>query len=198
MSSSSISNIEYAVLRKKNIIINFVFLLNAIITSIVVISALGLANGLPVASAFIVGTILITILNLTKKYTNAIPYIAVLVITIGALIPNQPPIAYMLSTVYILVCGAFYLDKKLFVLASIGYLITLINVFVVYKSHVLLGTGIAAPLTFFIYFYAILLAQQTTASTFLQRVNETTLINEEKLNIYRCMSKTDVTSIPKK
>lgn len=178
---SNISTLEYADLRKKNIIVNIVFLLNTIITSYAVFSLLGVAVGLPVVSMFILGAIVISVLNITKKLPRTIPYIAVLTVTISALIPNQPPLAYILFILYILVTGAFYLDKKVFYVTSIGFVIVMLNTFFRYKSQTILGSDLSTPLTFFIYMYALLLAQQINASNLMKNIHTTYSTNEKML-----------------
>lgn len=178
---SNILSLEERDLRKKNIIVNLVFLLNSIITSFAVISVLGIIKGLPVVSVFILGTIIIGILNLTKKYPKIIPYITVLTITISALIPNQPPMAYMLYILYILISGAFYLDKRLFVLTTVGFVVVMLNTFLRFKSQTILGTDIVTPLTFFIYMYVLLFAQQFNAAALMKNISNTSDLNEKML-----------------
>lgn len=178
---SNISNLAYRDLVKKNMIIMFVFLLNSMITSYAVISILGLKAGFPVVGTFVFGALSITVLNILKKGQQIVPYIAVLTITIAALLPNQPPLAYLLFSLYILVTGAFYLDKKIFILTTIGFIVATYKTLFVVEAQVILGDSVMTPLTFYIYMYILLLTQQLNASNLMKNINDTYNLNESML-----------------
>ncbi|MFP3727727.1 methyl-accepting chemotaxis protein [Priestia filamentosa] len=183
---SKISELHFQELLKKNKIVSYVFILCAAVTIYTMFSLM--PTGLmPVKAAttviitYATGLIVIWALRLSKKAPHAIPYVPIITVFIGSFIPNQPPAAIAFAALYTLIVGAFYLERKVFIVASITFFIGAINSLFITGSREALGVNFEVFLTFDIYFYLYLLAQQVNAHNLFKNINKVYGANEQIL-----------------
>ena len=115
-------------LLKKNTVVSYAFILAAAITIFTMFTLMHIGVFTKLAGYGIIAIYSFTLvgiwaLRLSNKFPRAIPYLASAGIFIGALVPGQPPVAIGLTGIYILVVGAFYLNKSVAVVTTIESLI---------------------------------------------------------------------------
>ena len=183
---SKISELHFQELLKKNKIVSYVFILCAAVTIFTMLSLMpkGImpkTAGTSVIITYATGLILIWALRLSKKAPQAVPYVPIVTVFIGSFIPNQPPGAIAFAALYTLIVGAFYLERKVFIASSITFFIGAINSLFITGSREALGVNFEVFLTFDIYFYLYLLAQQVNAHNLFKNINDVYAANEKIL-----------------
>lgn len=183
---SKISELRYQELLKKNKIVSFAFILNAFITIQTMISLMGpgimpKGTGWTIVSIYGIGLLSIWIFRLLKFAPQFVPYIPILTVFFGSLIPGQPPVAIGFSAIYTLVAASFYLDRKVFIAGSVTFFAGAINVLFISYDKDILGVNYDVLWTFFIYIYVLLLAQQLNASNLFKNIDAVYSTNEKVL-----------------
>ena len=124
---------------------------------------------------------------LMQKHYQVIPYIGILTVTIASLIPNQPPLAYILFWVYILMISSYFLDKKVFIFGSVCTIAAFTYTsFAVDFMGLQIGNQVD-HFTFFLYIFGLAVSLQWNAAKMYEKIDfiqkeNITIIQKQKEN----------------
>ncbi len=175
----SLDEIYYNQIVKKNKILLVVMIIATIITSIGILSSIGWDVGWRGLVSTALGPFIVLFLLQFKKFYKVIPYSIIVIETITSLLPNQPPMVHAMFGLYIMVMGALYLDRKVFLASTVGALIAFIN------SYFFVGTDLLGPAAstaiwnFHLFIFLILAAQQFNASALFKDISNMYKVNQE-------------------
>ncbi len=182
---NSIDELHFQELLNKNKLLAIVLTISTLITIYGITSAFGpalsLSLGGNVIITFVTGVLAVWGLIFSKKVPKAIPYLGLATVVIAAVLPNQPPLAFVMYGVYIIAIAALYLDIKVYVVGLVGFAICLINVEFIVGTAALGPAASTVVWNFYLYAFLLITGLQFNARRLFKNINDTYAVNEKML-----------------